>query len=104
MSSKAFMINKKSISLFKVRLLMGVNHPPGRPISRILSGGGSTGAIISLGCASRRTSTRSTRNSNGTSSPLFLLDLAPDGGCLAADIAARAGGLLHHLFTLTPPT
>ena len=31
--------------------------------------------------------------------PLF--DLAPEGGCLAADIATRAGGLLHHLFTLT---
>jgi len=36
---------------------------------------------------------------------LPLLDLAPGGGYLAADIAARAGGLLHHLFTLTlsPP-
>jgi hypothetical protein len=36
---------------------------------------------------------------------LSLLDLAPDGGCLATDVATRAGGLLHHLFTLalTPP-
>ena len=81
--------------------IIDLNHPPGRPISRILSGGRPACAIISLGCASRRTSTRSTRNSNGTSSPLFLFDLAPDGGCLAADIAARAGGLLHHLFTMT---
>jgi hypothetical protein len=32
---------------------------------------------------------------------LPLLDLAPCGGYLAADIAARAGGLLHHHFTLT---
>ena len=32
---------------------------------------------------------------------LRLLGLAPGGGCLAADIAASAGGLLHHLFTLT---
>ncbi len=31
----------------------------------------------------------------------LLLGLAPEGGCLAADIAADAGGLLHHLFTLT---
>lgn len=31
-------------------------------------------------------------------SPLF--GLAPDGGCLAVDIAADAGGLLHHPFTL----
>jgi hypothetical protein len=33
----------------------------------------------------------------------LLLDLAPHGGCLAGDIAAPAGGLLHHLFTLTLP-
>ena len=31
---------------------------------------------------------------------LPLLGLAPEGGCLAALIAERAGGLLHHLFTL----
>jgi len=31
---------------------------------------------------------------------LPLLGLAPGGGCLAVDIAAGAGGLLHHLFTL----
>jgi hypothetical protein len=33
----------------------------------------------------------------------LLLDLAPHGGCLAGDIAAPAGGLLHHRFTLTLP-
>src|SRR3990172_3837371 len=32
---------------------------------------------------------------------LPLLGLAPGGGCLAAGIAAGAGGLLHHLFILT---
>lgn len=34
-----------------------------------------------------------------------LLGLAPGGVCLATDIAARAGGLLHRRFTLaeTPP-
>jgi len=32
----------------------------------------------------------------------LLLDLAPHGGCLARRIAAPAGGLLHHLFTLAP--
>ena len=42
-----------------------------------------------------------TRNSNGTSSPSFLLGLAPGGGYLADRIAADAGGLLHHLFTIT---
>ncbi len=30
-----------------------------------------------------------------------LLGLAPDGGCLAVHITMNAGGLLHHLFTLT---
>ena len=30
-----------------------------------------------------------------------LLGLAPGGGYLAARIAANAGGLLHHLFTIT---
>ena len=33
-----------------------------------------------------------------------LLGLAPGGGYLAARITARAGGLLHHLFTITTPT
>ena len=32
-----------------------------------------------------------------------LLGLAPGGGYLATHITVRAGGLLHHLFTLTPP-
>jgi hypothetical protein len=31
-----------------------------------------------------------------------LLGLAPGGGYLAICIAANAGGLLHHLFTITP--
>jgi hypothetical protein len=32
---------------------------------------------------------------------LPLFSLAPDEGCLAASVARSAGGLLHHLFTLT---
>ena len=43
-------------------------------------------------------SSRSAPHGEPCSSPLF--GLAPDGGCLAADIAAGAGGLLHHRFTL----
>jgi len=31
---------------------------------------------------------------------LTLLDLAPDGGCLAARLTADAGALLPHRFTL----
>ena len=42
-----------------------------------------------------------TRDSNEASRLLSLLGLAPGGGYLAARIAANAGGLLHHLFTLT---
>lgn len=38
--------------------------------------------------------------SNDASSISILLDLAPDGVCLASDIAAPAGGLLHPRFTL----
>jgi len=33
---------------------------------------------------------------------LPLLDLAPGGGFLAVGVTTHAGGLLHHLFTLTP--
>ena len=33
-----------------------------------------------------------------------LLGLAPGGGYLATHITVRAGGLLHHLFTITTPT
>jgi len=33
--------------------------------------------------------------------PFTLLGLAPGGVCLAGDITATAGGLLHHRFTLT---
>jgi len=44
---------------------------------------------------------QSTRDEKERAAPLSLLDLAPDGGCLAAHIAVNAGGLLRHLFTLT---
>ena len=50
-------------------------------------------AIISL------SSLPGTGNEAGSLSS--LLGLAPGGGCLAARIAADAGGLLHRLFTIT---
>lgn len=43
-----------------------------------------------------------TRESNGASSPSSLLGLAPGGVYTAIAVARDAGGLLHHLFTLTP--
>jgi hypothetical protein len=64
---------------------------------------------ISLGCELPRTSCGPPEAMNltiqvaGSCLPegLPLLDLAPSGGYLAADITAYAGGLLHHHFTLT---
>src|SRR3989338_3740601 len=41
-----------------------------------------------------------TRGSNAASSSSPLLGLAPDGGCLAARLAADAGRLLPYRFTL----
>ncbi len=65
---------------------------------------------ISLGCELPHTSCGLPEAANlaiqvtGSHLPmrLLLLDLAPCGGYLAAGITACAGGLLHHLFTLTP--
>jgi hypothetical protein len=53
------------------------------------------------GTAVSRRLEQPTRTSNETSRLSILLGLAPNRGCLAAGIAACAGGLLHHLFTLT---
>jgi len=44
-----------------------------------------------------------TRESNGASSSSSLLGLAPGGVYTAIAVARDAGGLLHHLFTLTRP-
>ena len=49
---------------------------------------------IYLGRTSQPASVQPTRDSNGASSTLSLLGLAPDGGCLAVDVTTRAGGLL----------
>ena len=64
------------------------------------------GAIIHLDPTSPRGSSSLPEAQEERAAPrphkrvLPLLGLAPGGGCLAADIAAGAGGLLHHLFTL----
>ncbi len=90
----------------------------GQPVSRVLSSGScglqtksffpplSTWAIIYLGLSSPRGSSdrpgaRGERAVPHRSAVSLLLGFAPDGGCLAADITVDAGGLLHHLFTLT---
>ena len=77
----------------------------GRPISRILSGGEMSvyapKSFIPTLCLDGHLSVQPTRNSNDASSVSSLLGLAPGGGCLAACIAAVAGGLLHRLFTIT---
>lgn len=86
----------------------------GLPVSRILSGG--PGPVYTAyrvilsrrhlgdhlsGTAVSGRLVQPTRDSNGAGRTSSLLGLAPDRGCLAAGIAARAGGLLHHLFTMT---
>ena len=88
---------------------------PGQPVSRILS---SAGLRFTLAYASFIPGdprmgghlsgltiawqlVQPTRDSNAASSCSSLLGLAPGGGCPSAGIAARAGGLLHHHFTLT---
>jgi hypothetical protein len=75
-----------------------------RPISRILSS-----AFLAkhrMGChpSSRVVANaivRFTRGFNRAGRP--LLNLAPGGVCIAGDVTASAGGLLHHRFTLTSP-
>jgi len=52
-------------------------------------------------CLDGHLSVQPTRDSNDASSVSSLLGLAPGGGYLAAYITADAGGLLHHLFTMT---
>jgi hypothetical protein len=77
----------------------------GRPISRILSGGGRSvytpRSFIPTLCLDGHLSVRPTRDSDDASSVSSLLGLAPGWGYLAALITADAGGLLHRLFTMT---
>jgi len=74
-------------------------------ISRVLSW-----TIISLGWQLLTTSSRSTRESDGSEKTVMktifsLLDLAPGGVYLATTVTRDAGALLPHRFTLTcPPT
>jgi len=93
------------------------NNNSGRSISRILSS--AEAPVQSSLWAARRRAARCSLPGAGslhrrrervrrravsrrpqTTSP--LLGLAPGGGYLATCITADAGGLLHHLFTITP--
>ena len=58
-------------------------------------------AYPELVSSQRRAHIRRRTASRRPKTTLFLLGLAPGGGYLATHITARAGGLLHHLFTLT---
>ena len=87
---------------------------PGQSVSRILS---SVGLRFTLLLASSlkiprlgghlsgvpisRQLVQPTRDSSAASRCSSLLGLAPGGGYPSTGIAARAGGLLHHHFTLT---
>ena len=82
-----------------------------RPISRVLSPRRSVGAAIiylerQLPVASSGPpGTRTVRVAPCPPTRILpLFGLAPDGGCLAARVTTGAGGLLHHLFTITKMT
>ena len=60
--------------------------------------------IICLGRISQCTSCSLPGTKARRAASSSLLGLAPDGGCLATDVTTRAGGLLHHLFTITART
>ena len=71
----------------------------GRPVGRVLSrmrGGDHPSATTVAGRL-----VRSTRMLGRAALERILSDLAPGGVCLAAPVARRTGGLLHHRFTLT---
>ena len=77
----------------------------GQPISRILSGRRlwftSPEGLHPIAPACTIISLSSLPGTDNEASSLSsLLGLAPGGGYLAARIAADAGGLLHHLFTI----
>ena len=73
----------------------------GRPVGRVLSclrRGDHPSATTVAGRL-----VRSTRMLGRAALERILSDLAPGGVCLAAPVARRTGGLLHHRFTLTGP-
>jgi hypothetical protein len=98
-------------SIVKVRLkdrMSLYRSTSGRSISRILSSRSLCLGKSSIWAARRRAARcslpgavrrRAVSHRPRTISP--LLGLAPGGGCLAVCITANAGGLLHHLFTIT---
>ena len=80
-----------------VRALRGVGRPVGRVLSRSCGGDHPSATTV----AGRLV--RSTRMLGRAALERILSDLAPGGVCLAAPVARRTGGLLHHRFTLTGP-
>ena len=96
----------------------GNQNTSGRSISRILSSNECLGDHLSgrhvatpldaaypgLAPSRWRVHVRRRAASRRPQTTSSLLGLAPGGGYLATHITARAGGPLHHLFTLTTPT
>jgi hypothetical protein len=75
------------------------SKPAGKPGSVTPAGAGAT--IIYLGRQLPAASSGLPEAQMGRAIPLPLLGLAPGGGYLAARVTTNAGGLLHHLFTIT---
>jgi hypothetical protein len=100
MTNRSNMVEVKVRKHFSGRMLT-----PGRPISRILCTEAAPPPMaIYLGLVSPQTSCSQPGSIGRAARSLF--SLAPSGGCLAAEVASRAGELLPHLFTLAtlPPT
>jgi hypothetical protein len=74
---------------------VGVGRPVGRVLSCLRRGDHPSATTV----AGRLV--RSTRMLGRAALGRILSDLAPGGVCLAAPVARRTGGLLHHRFTLT---
>jgi hypothetical protein len=75
--------------------VLGVGRPVGRVLSCLRRGDHPSATTV----AGRLV--RSTRMLGRAALERILSDLAPGGVCLAAPVARRTGGLLHHRFTLT---
>src|SRR6478672_5227104 len=73
----------------------------GRVLFAVPPHDGTVGDHLSPGAVAD-TLQRPTRELGRTTLERSLSGLAPGGVCLATTVARRAGGLLHHRFTLTP--
>ena len=112
-------MNKSLIGKVQKSVLSCLEDTSGQSISRILSSNGDCSPRLGGHLSGKRVTTplkQPTRDwppqqeahketstfPAGPQTTSSLLDLAPGGGYQAARITTDTGGLLHHLFTITP--